>query len=70
MPGAVAAGIVRYLVGAPHCWWSVRRICAVLPHTEAAIQAVLELFWRQGRLRRKRGPGGEYEYQVRFVERA
>jgi hypothetical protein len=62
--------IIRYLASTRDCWWTARRIAAVLPHTGAGIEETLELCWRQGRLRRKRGIRGEYEYQARFAEPA
>jgi hypothetical protein len=62
--------IIRYLASTRDCWWTARRIAAVLPHTGAAVEEVLEICWRQGRLRRKRGIRGEYEYQARFAEPA
>ena len=62
--------IVRYLASTRDCWWTARRIGVVLPHVGREIEGVLEVCWRQGRLRRKRGIGGEYEYQARFAEPA
>ncbi len=60
--------IVRYLTSTADCWWTVRRIGAVLPHARADIEMVLETCWQVGLLRRKRGPGGAFEYQVRKGE--
>lgn len=65
MPKPIVDEIVRYLSSTGNCWWTARRIGAVLPHAAAEIEVVLELCWHQGRLRRKRGVGGHYEYQMR-----
>ena len=70
MPDLLLEEIVRYLSSTRDCWWTARRIGVVLPHVGFDIESVLELCWRQGRLRRKRGIGGEYEYQARFAETA
>ncbi len=62
--------VVRYLVRTRDCWWTAKRIGAVLPHAAEAIETVLQLSWQKGALRRKRGIGGAYEYQARFGETA
>jgi hypothetical protein len=60
--------IVRYLASTWNCWWTARRIGAVLPHAAGEIEKILQRCWLEGRLRRKRGLGGIYEYQVRSAD--
>jgi hypothetical protein len=62
--------VLRYLSSTGDCWWTARRIGGVLPYGEGNIQRTLELAWRGGRLRRKRGLRGEYEYQTRPPDQA
>ena len=69
MPEPLADEIVRYLSSTCDCWWTARRIGAVLPHARAEIEAVLDRCWQAGVVRRKRGVGGTYEYQVRLESR-
>ena len=70
MAQTLAEEIVRYLSTTRNCWWTARRIGAVLPHAAAEIESILETCWHEGLLRRKRGVGGHYEYQVRTAEMA
>jgi hypothetical protein len=62
--------LVRFLARTRDCWWTARRLAAVLPRLAQQIDPLLEACWRQGHLRRKRGPGGTPEYQARFPEAA
>lgn len=60
--------VVRYLAATAGCWWTARRVGAVLPHAAEEIEKALEACWQQGILRRKRGIGGIFEYQARTAE--
>ena len=59
--------VLRYLASTADCWWTARRIGAVIPRAATEIEGILERAWQEGLLRRKRGIGGHFEYQVRSL---
>ena len=71
MNATLGQEIVSHLSIARDCWWTARRLGAALQQAVGEVEnvvheidQVLETSFQQGMLRRKRGVGGQYEYQL------